>query len=219
MSGTRGRVAGRRPTRGRVAGIRGRALAALLVAVAALLAGCSTGPDAVASGGSFEFVAPGGKQIIRYDPPSSRGALSALSGDSLTEPGTQVGIQNWPGQVVVINIWGSWCGPCRAEMDDLQLLHQGNQAGPAGGVAVLGIDVRDLRDAATDFVHDRKVTYPSIFDPPGRTLDALHGYPRNTVPSTIVLDREHRVAAVFLTSVRIGQLAPVVAQLAAEQVD
>jgi thiol-disulfide isomerase/thioredoxin len=198
---------------------RGRALAALLVAALALLAGCSTGSDAVASGGSFEFVAPGGKQIIRYDPPSSRGALRALSGDSLTEPGTQVGIQNWPGQVVVINIWGSWCGPCRAEMDDLQELHQGNQAGQAGGVAVLGIDVRDLRDAATDFVRDRKVTYPSIFDPPGRTLDALHGYPRNTVPSTIVLDREHRVAAVFLTSVRIGQLAPVVAQLAAERVD
>ncbi|HEV7791997.1 MAG TPA: TlpA disulfide reductase family protein [Pseudonocardia sp.] len=198
---------------------RGRALAALLLAAAALLAGCSTGTDAVASGGSFEFVAPGGKQIIRYDPPSSRGALRALSGDSLTEPGTQVGIQNWPGQVVVINIWGSWCGPCRAEMDDLQELHQGNQAGQTGGVAVLGIDVRDLRDAATDFVHDRKVTYPSIFDPPGRTLDALHGYPRNTVPSTIVLDREHRVAAVFLTSVRIGQLAPVVAQLAAERVD
>jgi thiol-disulfide isomerase/thioredoxin len=198
---------------------RGRALAALLLAAAALLAGCSTGSDAVASGGSFEFVAPDRKQIIRYDPPSSRGALRALSGDSLTEPGTQVGIQNWPGQVVVINIWGSWCGPCRAEMDDLQELHQGNQAGPTGGVAVLGIDVRDLRDAAADFVHDRKVSYPSIFDPPGRTLDALHGYPRNTVPSTIVLDREHRVAAVFLTSVRIGQLAPVVAELAAERVD
>jgi thiol-disulfide isomerase/thioredoxin len=186
------------------------------VLVTGLLAGCSTGSDAVATGGSFEFVAPGGQTVIRYDPPASRGTLGALSGDSLTEPGKQVGIGDYPGQVVVLNVWGSWCGPCRGEMDDLQQLHLSTQA---GGVAMLGIDVRDDRAAATDFVHDRKVTYPSIFDFPGRTLDALHGYPRNTVPSTIVLDREHRVAAVFLTSVRIGQLAPVVAQLAAERVD
>jgi thiol-disulfide isomerase/thioredoxin len=186
------------------------------VLVTGLLAGCSTGSDAVATGGSFEFVAPGGQTVIRYDPPASRGTLGALSGDSLTEPGKQVGVGDYPGQVVVLNVWGSWCGPCRGEMDDLQQLHLSTQA---GGVAMLGIDVRDDRAAATDFVHDRTVTYPSIFDFPGRTLDALHGYPRNTVPSTIVLDREHRVAAVFLTSVRIGQLAPVVAQLAAERVD
>ena len=193
-------------------------LATLLVTVlvTGLLAGCSTGSDAVATGGNFEFVAPGGQTIIRYAPPASRGTLGALSGDSVTEPGKQIGIGDYPGQVVVLNIWGSWCGPCRGEMDDLQQLHLSTQA---GGVAMLGIDVRDDRAAAADFMRDRKVTYPSLFDFPGRTLDALHGYPRNTVPSTIVLDREHRVAAVFLTSVRIGQLAPVVAQLAAERVD
>ncbi|HWN36476.1 MAG TPA: TlpA disulfide reductase family protein [Pseudonocardia sp.] len=193
-------------------------LATLLVTVlvTGLLAGCSTGSDAVATGGNFEFVAPGGQTIIRYDPPASRGTLGALSGDSVTEPGKQIGIGDYPGQVAVLNIWGSWCGPCRGEMDDLQQLHLSTQA---GGVAMLGIDVRDDRAAAADFMRDRKVTYPSLFDFPGRTLDALHGYPRNTVPSTIVLDREHRVAAVFLTSVRIGQLAPVVAQLAAERVD
>ena len=196
---------------------RALALTALVaVLVTGLLAGCSTGSDAVATGGSFEFVAPGGQTEIRYDPPASRGTLSGLSGASVTEPGKRVGIGDYPGQVVVLNIWGSWCGPCRAELDDLQQLHLNTQA---SGVAMLGIDVRDDRAAAADFMRDRKVTYASIYDFPGRTLDALHGYPRNTVPSTIVLDREHRVAAVFLTSIRIGQLAPVVAQLAAERVD
>ncbi|MBO0876630.1 MAG: TlpA family protein disulfide reductase, partial [Pseudonocardia sp.] len=159
------------------------------------------------------FVAPHGQTEIRYGPPADRGAVTGLSGESLTEPGRQIGVQDFPGQVVVLNIWGSWCGPCRAEMDDLQQLHQNTAS---SGVTVLGIDVRDDRSAAVDFVRDRKVTYPSIFDQPGRSLEALHGYPRNTVPSTIVLDRRHRVAAVFLTAVRIGQLAPVVQQLTAE---
>ncbi|WP_028926152.1 TlpA family protein disulfide reductase [Pseudonocardia acaciae] len=190
------------------------ALACLLAAVA--LTACSTGRDAVASGGEFQFVAPGGQTEIRYDPPANRGTVTGLAGDSLTEPGRRIGLHDFPGQVVVVNIWGSWCGPCRAEMDDLQQLHQGTAAPGASGVTVLGVDVRDERTAAADFVRDRKITYPSIFDQPGRSLDALHGYPRNTVPSTIVLDRRHRVAAVFLTAVRIGQLAPVVQQVAAE---
>ncbi|MBO0874132.1 MAG: TlpA family protein disulfide reductase [Pseudonocardia sp.] len=192
-----------------------RRLAAALacLATAFALVGCSTGNDAVARGGEFQFVAPHGQTDIRYDPPADRGTVTGLSGESLTEPGRQIGVRDFPGQVVVLNIWGSWCGPCRAEMDDLQQLQQNTAS---SGVTVLGIDVRDDRSAAVDFVHDRKVTYPSIFDQPGRSLEALHGYPRNTVPSTIVLDRRHRVAAVFLTAVRISQLAPVVQQLTAE---
>ncbi len=86
----------------------------------------------------------------------------------------------------------------------------------ASGVAFLGIDVRDNRDAAADFLRDRGISFPSIFDPPGRSLVALRGYPRNTVPSTIVLDRSHRVAAVFLTTVRVAELQPLLTRLAAE---
>lgn len=65
-------------------------------------------------------------------------------------------------------------------------------------------------------MHGHAITYPSIFDNPGRSLFALGGFPRNTVPSTIVLDRRHRVAAVFLTALRISQLLPVVQRVAAE---
>jgi hypothetical protein len=76
--------------------------------------------------------------------------------------------------------------------------------------------VRDDRQAAADFVRSRGITYPSLFDPPGRSLLVLSGYPRNAVPSTIVLDRQHRVAAVFLTSVLASDLQPVVDRIAAE---
>ncbi len=194
-----------------------RRLVPVLVAVAALalLAGCATGKDAVVQGGGdFSFVAPGGQTRIFYDPPSARGALHGLSGDSLTRPGRTIGLDDFPGTVVVINIWGSWCGPCRTEADDLQRVYEATRA---SGVAFLGIDVRDdIRSAATDFVSERGITYPSIYDPPGRSLLALHGYPRNTVPSTIVLDRRHRVAAVFLTELLATDLQPVVQRIAAE---
>jgi len=188
-----------------------RLLAILLVLAGC--AGCATGKDAVAIGGRFEFVAPNGQQIIFYDPPESRGAITGFSGESLTEPGRRIGIQDYPGEVVVINVWGSWCGPCRVEVDDLQLVQ--SQLGPEG-VQVLGLDVRDNRTAAADFVRDRKLSYPSIHDEPGRALLGLSGYPRNVVPSTIVLDRRHRVAAVYLTRIGLGDLIPKLKRLAAE---
>jgi thiol-disulfide isomerase/thioredoxin len=188
-----------------------RLVAAL--AVLAFLAGCSTSKDAVEPGQDFTFVAPGGKTTILYDPPESRGTLRALSGESLLNPGATTGIETLPGRVVVLNIWGSWCGPCRAEAPDLEFVAKQTAA---DGVSVLGVDVRDDRAAAADFVRDRGITYDSVFDPAGRTLAALSGYPRNTVPSTIVLDRQHRVAAVYLTAIRVPELIPLVQRLAAE---
>jgi thiol-disulfide isomerase/thioredoxin len=191
----------------------GTRVAALVAMVLAVLAGCSTSKDAVETGQDFTFVAPGGQTTILYDPPSSRGTLRALSGESLLHPGTTTGLDALPGRVVVLNIWGSWCGPCRAEASDLEFV--GRQTA-AAGVSVLGLDVRDDRAAATDFVRDRGISYDSVFDPPARTLVALRGYPRNTVPSTIVLDRQHRVAAVYLTAIRVPELIPLVQRLAAE---
>lgn len=187
--------------------------ALLLVAAVLLLAGCATGTDAVARGGTFEFVTPGGKTDIFYDPPADRGVVAGLSGESLTEPGTTVSLQRYRGQVVVLNVWGSWCGPCRAEADDLV---QVATATAGQGVQFIGIDVRDSRQAGADFARDFGLTYPSIFDPPGRTLLALKGIPRSVVPLTIVLDRQHRVAAVLLHAVHAQDLQPTVERIARE---
>jgi thiol-disulfide isomerase/thioredoxin len=191
----------------------------LVVASAALivvLVGCSTGDDAVAQGGTFEFVAPGGKTDITYDPPESRHQPGRISGPELTDPTKTVSLDDFPGKVVVINVWGQWCGPCRSEITELQKVYEATRD---RGVAFLGIDVRDNnRDAAVDFVVDRKVTFPSIYDPAMRTMIAFGGrYPTTVIPSTVVLDRKHRVAAVFLRELLAEDLQPLVERLAAEK--
>lgn len=194
-----------------------RLLLAVATVLAVLLAGCS-GRDAVAQGGTFEFVSPGGKTDIFYDPPESRGRPGPLSGPSLTDPAKTISVDDsapFGGQVVVINVWGQWCGPCRAEITQLQRVYDATRG---SGVSFLGIDVRDnSREAAQDFVNDRHVTFPSIYDPAMRTLIAFGGkYPTTVIPSTLVLDRQHRVAAVFLRELLAEDLQPVVQRVAAE---
>ena len=193
-----------------------RWLVAVLTSVAVALTACATGDDAVAQGGTFEFVAPGGKTDIVYDPPDSRGRPGKISGPELTDPSRTISLDDFAGKVVVINVWGQWCGPCRSEITELQKVYDATRA---DGVEFLGIDVRDNnRDAAVDFVTDRKVTFPSIYDPAMRTMIAFGGrYPTTVIPSTVVLDRQHRVAAVFLRELLAEDLLPVVQRLASEK--
>nr|WP_076051354.1 TlpA disulfide reductase family protein [Mycobacterium colombiense] len=153
---------------------------------------------------------------VRVSEPG-RGRPGPLAGPDLADPAHTLSLGDpiFAGRVVVINIWGQWCGPCRAEVTQLQQVYDATRG---AGVSFLGIDVRDNnRQAALDFVNDRQVTFPSIYDPAMRTLIAFGGkYPTTVIPSTLVLDRQHRVAAVFLRELLATDLKPVVQRLAGE---
>lgn len=171
------------------------------------------------SGETFSFHSPGGQVEIFYDE-EERAPLEDFSGDSLMEPGTGISLSDFAGQIVVLNAWGQWCAPCRAEVDDLEEVQQhlsqpGENGQPAG--TVLGINVRDPQpEIARDFVRDNGVTYPSIYDPPFRTAGALGGIPTSVIPTTVVLDKQHRPAAVFLREISAQDVIDVTDRLAAE---
>lgn len=199
---------------------RRRAVGAVLaaVAVALPLAGCSQDSDnaqnAVATGGNFEFITPGGEKVINYEE-SERKPLRTFSGEDVRDTDKTISLEDFEGEIVVLNSWGQWCAPCRAEADDLQEIHTELQKRDLG--TVLGINVRDYNpQVSNDFLEDNGLTYPSIYDPPFKTAAALGGVPTSVVPTTIVLDKQHRPATVFLRSITAQDVMDVVDKLEKE---
>ncbi|QQA99216.1 MULTISPECIES: TlpA disulfide reductase family protein [Corynebacterium] len=199
---------------------RRRAVGAVLaaVAVALPLAGCSQDSDnaqnAVATGGNFEFITPGGEKVINYEE-SERKPLRTFSGEDVRDTDKTISLEDYEGEIVVLNSWGQWCAPCRAEADDLQEIHTELQKRDLG--TVLGINVRDYNpQVSNDFLEDNGLTYPSIYDPPFKTAAALGGVPTSVVPTTIVLDKQHRPATVFLRSITAQDVMDVVDKLEKE---
>ncbi len=94
----------------------------------------------------------------------------------------------------------------------------GGDRARAGRVQFLGINVKDTKSAAADFLASKQVGYPSIYDPSMRTLLAIKGYRASGIPSTIVLDRQGRVAHIWLQAIDDPQqMIDVVGAIAAEQ--
>lgn len=191
-----------------------RVIAVTLVALS--LVGCSmddtAGQDAVATGGTWTFVAPGGQTDIKY-PENERKPIKEFSGESLQ--GGTINLSDYKDQVVVINAWGQWCGPCRSESDDMQEIHEKLQE--TGHGTVLGVNVKDYQSQISkDFMKDNGLTYPSLYDPPFKTAAAMGGLPASVIPTTIILDRQHRPAAVFLREVTAKDILEVALPLTNE---
>ncbi|MFZ2511650.1 MAG: TlpA family protein disulfide reductase [Gordonia sp. (in: high G+C Gram-positive bacteria)] len=186
------------------------ALVAALCGALILLSGCSTGDDAVVQGQGNQIVAPGGQTVIHY-PIGERKQIGTVSGELLDGTST-LNLDSYKGQVVVVNVWASWCPPCRKEATELEAVYQETKE---RGVAFVGINFRDNRSAAKDFAADRRLTYPSIYDYGGRNLKAL-GVPVGAVPTTVILDRKLRPAVVYLKSVSEAELRDAVLAVVAE---
>ncbi|MGN6608822.1 MAG: TlpA family protein disulfide reductase [Jatrophihabitans sp.] len=185
-------------------------LLTVLCAVLSLTA--CTGSNAVdqTAGGDFRFVTlnPVGKTI----PEGSRKKAADISG-TLLDGGTYQ-LSEAAGKVVVLNFWASWCGPCQVESPQYDLMYRQNRD---KGITFVGIDIKDDKSSAQSFVHDFKITYPILYDEPGRTALELGHLPTGGLPVTMVLDKQHRVAAVYAQKLTAGDLQPVLDRLAQEQ--
>lgn len=177
-----------------------------------MLAGCngSTGSIAPTSGDSG-FVA--GSGAVTVIPPDERGAPVALAGSLVG--GGDYDVAAHRGTVFLLNVWGSWCAPCRREAPELVRAWADVRN---DGVQFLGLNTRDDADAAAVAFERRfDITYPSLRDPDGRLqLVFRTSLPPRAIPSTLVLDKQGRVAARVIGAGTETTFAELVRQIRAE---
>ncbi len=139
-----------------------------------------------------------GQGIITRLAPSERRQPGPVSGTTLE--GKPLSLEEYAGKVVVLNVWGSWCPPCRKEAP---LLAKASRELAGEGVVFVGVNTKDSRpQQGLAFQRRYEVPYPSFFDPSGRTLLSFRGTLNpSAIPSTVVIDAQGRVAASILGEV------------------
>lgn len=190
-----------------------RRLTPVLLASAAVfsLAACGGSDSAAPAGVDAGYVAGDGSIVVLPD--DERAPAPFLVGTTLT--GDSFDLAQAQGDVVVINVWASWCAPCRAEAPDLEAAW----ARFAGAdVQFVGLNTRDSPSSAAGFVNRFKITYPSIVDTDGQLqLLFRDTLPPQAIPSTLIVDKKGRVAARALGTVSESSLRAIIEPLLAEQ--
>lgn len=182
---------------------------AAFVCAVLTLASC-TGDNHLSSGGDQGFVSGDGSTVV-IDA-ADRETAPNVSGQTLQ--GDDLALSDFAGDVVVLNVWGSWCAPCRAEAATLQEL---SDTFAKDGVQFVGINTRDQRASAEAFEQNAGITYPSLSDTDGRLQLEFHdSLPPSAIPSTLVIDRQGRVAARVLGPVTYSQMSGLIEDVAGE---
>ncbi|QDO89853.1 TlpA family protein disulfide reductase [Ornithinimicrobium ciconiae] len=175
----------------------------LLAAAALLLSACSDDGNTVSGqardGSQKGYVS--GDGTVEQLAPEDRTRVIELNGQAIVGAGSaggEVELEPWSsqaalGDVLVINVWGSWCGPCVEEVPDLKAAHAHFQES-GDPVQFIGVNDRDSASAALAFEQRHDMPYQSLVDDGGKTLLQLQGM-ANPRPTTLVLDQEGRLAA------------------------
>lgn len=176
-------------------------LAGALLTLSLVLTGCSDGGNSVsaqARDGNQEGYVSGDGTVEQLGP-EERTMTIELEGETIAAADSgEVVLEPWSstqarGEVLVINVWGSWCPPCVAEVPDLKAAHAHFEE-TGDPVQFIGVNDRDSASAALAFERRHEMPYPSLADDGGQTLLQLQGM-ANPRPSTLILDREGRLAA------------------------
>jgi thiol-disulfide isomerase/thioredoxin len=181
-----------------------------LVAAALVLSACT--------GDAGDGTTPITPQLVPIDastdgliPPAERTPAPVLEGPTLD--GGRLDVTELAGDVVVVNFWASWCAPCRAEARNLVAVAEQTAD---DGVTFVGVNVKDERGNAEAFERQYEVPYASLYDQPGALLTRFRTLVPQTPPTTLLLDREGRIAARFIGGVTEAELLAPVQALAAE---
>ena len=179
-----------------------RGLIATLALAGCLVAGCSSIGGSSGTDGTIGFEVGDGSVLVL--PADERPEAPELSGTTLD--GDALSTADHAGSVIVLNVWGSWCAPCRAEAPALM-----EAAEQMPDVQFIGINTQDNDPAtARAFVRTSGTTYPSLYDPTGELLLGFGQVPPRAIPSTLVIDESGRVAARMLGEVTAATLVGVV---------
>ncbi len=163
------------------------------------------------SGKSGVITVDGNASAALY-PAGHRPLAPEFSGTTLT--GSKLSLSSYRGKVVVLNFWGSWCVPCRAEASTLAAVAARYQP---SGVSFLGVDVRDTTASAQAFTHNFHITYPSVSDLGSAiTLDFTAVVPIAATPTTLVIDRSGHVAGAVFGTVTYPELTAILARVTAK---
>jgi thiol-disulfide isomerase/thioredoxin len=157
-----------------------------VVAVVALAGGGGKGLAPQAATGQVELVGSG----VAVVPEAERPPLPAFSGRTLD--GKELDLASLRGRPLVLNFWASWCGPCRAEQQGLELASR-TLAGR--DVRMVGVNIRDDKGAAVSYLEEFGVGYPSLFDRAALLSARLGALGPQAPPYTLVVDAQGRVAA------------------------
>ena len=184
---------------------------ALLSAVLGLSA-CSGGKNAVdqSSANQFRYVQANKKGSVIEA--AKRKQAGPVAGALLA--GGDYRLSDDRGKVVVLNYFASWCPPCQTETPQFDSIYRERKS---AGVQFVGMDVKDpSKSAARSWLEDKKITFPVVYDEAAKSAIQLGDVPMAALPSTVVIDKQGRVAAVYVGSVLPADLTPALDQLVRE---
>jgi thiol-disulfide isomerase/thioredoxin len=179
-----------------------------IVVLAVLLTACSGGGGEAACTERIAGVRPG----LCLRDADQRPAAPTTRFAVLGEDG-ELGVPDFAGDVLVVNFWGSWCGPCRREQP---ALNEAFETLSPLGVSFLGVDVQDSETNGKAHESEFAIPYPSLFDPASSYAAQFAGVGPRSIPSTVLIDRQGRIAATIFGETTAEEVVILTRMLASE---